>query len=253
MARTAAVTSPAATARAAMPRGRVAAVDLARGVAVLAMIGYHFAYDLRYFGLLRADFEHDPRALFARTLILAAFLLLAGVSVVLADRAGVPAARFWRHVGTIAACALLVTAGSYAMFPRTYIWFGVLHAIALTLVLARPLARRPLLALVLGAVVIAAGLIVQLPLFDSRALDWVGFRTTKPFTVDYVPLFPWAGVVLVGIAVGHALVRRGLSSNAPRGPGLRTLATLGRHTLLVYMVHQPILIGALWAWVAVRR
>jgi len=241
------------TRAAATAPARVAAVDVARGLAVIAMIGYHFAYDLRYFGVIATDFEHDPRALVARTLILSSFLLLAGVSLVLADRAGVPAARFWRHVGTIAACALLVSAGSYAMFPRTYIWFGVLHAIAIALVLARPLVRRPALAGVLGVAIIAASFAFSHPAFDDRALGWIGFMTRKPFTEDYVPLFPWAGVVLVGVAVGDALARRGFAPIAALGRAPRALAVLGRHTLVVYMVHQPILIGALWVWQALRR
>ena len=237
---------PAATAR-------IPAVDVARGIAVIAMICYHFAYDLRFYGLLRVDFEHDPRALVVRTLILASFLLLAGVSLVLADRAHVPRARFWRHVGTIAACALLVSAGSYAMFPRTYIWFGVLHAIAVTLVLARPLARRPWLAGALGLAIIAASFVISHPAFDNRVLGWIGFMTRKPFTEDYVPLFPWAGVVLLGIPAGHALGRRNFAPIGALGRAPRALATLGRHTLAIYMVHQPILIGALWAWQVLRH
>src|SRR4029453_11209608 len=110
---------------------------------VFAMIGYHFAFDLRYYGVIRTDFEHDPVCLVVRGAILASFLLLAGVSLVLADRANAGAARFWRRIGEIAACALLVSAGSYALFPKSYIWFGVLHAIALTLIVARPFARKP--------------------------------------------------------------------------------------------------------------
>src|SRR6185503_1996417 len=100
------------------------------------MIAYHFAIDLRYFGVVRIDFEHDPVCLVVRGAILTSFLLLAGVSLVLASRAGAAPARFWRHVGEIAGCALLVSAGSYAFFRQSYIWFGVLHAIAVTLIVA---------------------------------------------------------------------------------------------------------------------
>jgi uncharacterized membrane protein len=228
------------------PSARVASIDAVRAIALLAMIAYHFCFDLRYFGVIGADFEHDPFWLGARTVILSSFLLLAGVSLVLADGSKLSSARFWRHVAMIAGCAVLVSAASYAVFPVTFIWFGVLHAIAVTLVLARPLVRYPRAALTIGLVVIAAGLALSNPVFNQFAFGWIGFMTAKPYTEDYVPLFPWAGVVLCGIAVGHSLVRNGFAVLAPIAAPPRWLAWLGRHTLAFYMLHQPMLLGVLW-------
>ena len=225
---------------------RLAALDALRGVAILAMIGYHFSFDLRHFGLTRWDFYRDPFWLNARTLILSSFLLIAGVSLVLADRNHASPARFWRHVGTIGACALIVSAASYAVFPASWIWFGVLHAIAVSLLLARPVVRRPVVALVIGAGVIAAGNLYTNALFDSRALGWIGFMTAKPRTEDYVPLFPWTGVLLLGIATGHALARRQFRPIDWAGQLPRWVAWLGQHSLAVYMLHQPLLLGALF-------
>ena len=225
---------------------RVAALDTLRGVAILAMIGYHFSFDLRHFGLTRWDFYGDPFWLNARTLILSSFLLIAGVSLVLADRNHLPPARFWRHVGTIGACALLVSAASYAVFPASWIWFGVLHAIAVSLLLARPLVCRPVLALVIGAAVIAAGNLYTNALFDTRAWGWIGFMTAKPRTEDYVPLFPWTGVLLLGIATGHALIRTDFRGIGWAATLPRWIAWLGRHSLAAYMLHQPLLLGFLY-------
>jgi uncharacterized membrane protein len=241
----------AATATASPRPSRVAAIDALRGIALCAMIVYHFCFDLRYFGLARIDFEHDPLWLSARAAILSSFLLLAGVSLVLADRRGASSAAFWRHVGTIAGAALLVSAASYAMFPASYIWFGVLHAIAVSLVLARPFVRHPRTALVIGAAVIAAGNLFAHPAFDDRAAGWLGFMTAKPQTEDYVPLFPWAGLVFAGIALGDALLRRDFAPLAALSDPPRWLAWMGRHSLAIYLVHQPLLIGALW--LALRR
>jgi uncharacterized membrane protein len=230
----------------------VASVDAVRAIALIAMIAYHFCFDLRYFGVIGANFEHDPFWLGVRTIILSSFLALAGVSLVLADVSNkISLVRFWRHVGMIAGCALLVSAASYALFPRTFIWFGVLHAIAVTLVLARPLVRFPRTSLAIGLAVIAAGLVISHPLFDQFALGWIGFMTAKPYTEDYVPLFPWAGVVFCGIALGHALVRNRFAALAPIAAPPRWLAWLGRHTLAIYMLHQPVLLGVLW--VLLRR
>jgi uncharacterized membrane protein len=229
------------------PSARLASIDALRAIALIAMIVYHFCFDLRYFGVIGADFEHDPLWLGARTLILSSFLMLAGVSLVLADVSSkLSSTLFWRHVGTIAGCALLVSAASYALFPVTFIWFGVLHAIAVTLVLARPLVRYPRVALAVGAAIIAAGIAVSHPMFDRFAVGWIGFMTAKPYTEDYVPLFPWAGVVFCGIAVGHALIRNRFAVLAPIAAPPRWLAWLGRHTLAIYMLHQPMLLGVLW-------
>ena len=228
---------------------RIPALDALRGFAILAMITYHFCFDLQYFGVTRWDFYHDPVWLHARTLILSSFLLIAGVSLVLANRNTASPAHFWRHVGTIAACALVVSAASYALFPSSWIWFGVLHAIAVSLVIARPLVRRPVLALLIGASVITVGNLFSHIAFDSRALGWIGFMTARPRTEDYVPLFPWTGVMLLGIAVGHVLVNRQFRPVAFAGKWPRQMAWLGRHGLAAYMVHQPVLIGLLFLMV----
>ena len=224
---------------------RVEGLDALRGVAIVAMVAYHFCFDLRYFGVARWDFEHDIRWLAARTLILSSFLLIAGISAALARRDPAADARWPRHVAVIGGAALLVTAASAIMFPRSFIWFGVLHAIAISLLLARPLIDRPRAALVAGVIVIAAGVMLSSQHFDNRMLGWLGFMTGKPMTEDYVPLFPWSGVLFLGIAAGHALVASNFAMLAPlaRMPG--ALRVLGRHSLAVYLVHQPLLLGGL--------
>ena len=224
---------------------RLAAVDALRGIAIVAMVAYHLSFDLRLFGLARLDFEGDPFWLGARAAIVSTFLGLVGMSLVLARRAGVTAAQRWKRTATIAACALAVSVASWLAFPTSYIWFGILHCIAVASVVAWPFTRSPRLALACGAAVIVAGLVVTHPAFDSRALAWIGFTTHKPATQDYVPLFPWLGATLVGIAAGDALLRRSFTPLAFLARAPRALAWLGRHSLAVYMVHQPLLIGVL--------
>ncbi|HSQ81548.1 MAG TPA: heparan-alpha-glucosaminide N-acetyltransferase [Casimicrobiaceae bacterium] len=228
------------------------ALDALRGTAIVAMAIYHFCFDLRYFGFLRADLEHDWRWIAARTLILSTFLLVAGASAVLAERRRHEGTRWLVHVAVIAAAAVAVSAGSYLMFPQTWIWFGVLHAIAVSLLIARPLVRRPALAAAVGVAIVVAGLAFHNAAFDDRTLGWLGFMTAKPPTEDYVPLFPWTGVLLLGIAVGHHLVRTRFAALAPLSRAPAILGFLGRHSLAVYLLHQPILIGALWLFVRMR-
>lgn len=225
---------------------RVDAIDAARGAAVCLMIAYHFCFDLRHFGWLAADFEHDAFWLAARAAILSSFLALVGVSLVLADRAGLPSARFWRRQASVAACAGAVSLGSYLVFPRSFIYFGVLHCIVVTTLLARPLVRHPRSALVLGSAAIAVGNAVSHPAFDHLALSFIGLRTGKPQTEDYVPLLPWTGVALLAVAAGARwLTPQSVTRLAALRPP-RLLAALGRHSLAVYMAHQPVLLALLW-------
>jgi len=96
--------------------------------------------------------------------------------------------------------------------------------------------------------------LVQSPWFDSRATNWIGLVTRKPVTEDYVPLLPWIGIVWWGLAAGQWVLarRRTWVTGALAGP-LHPLATLGRWSLSFYMLHQPVLIGLLMAWVAITR
>jgi len=225
---------------------RIPAIDSLRGLAIIAMVVYHFCFDLRHFGFIAADMNRDPFWLHARTAILSSFLLLAGISLVLAQRDARGRDRFWRHIGRVAAAALLVTAASYVVFPQRYIWFGVLHAIAISLVLVRPLASRPALALTIGIVLVAAGNSWTSAWFDNRTWGSLGFMTAKPATEDYVPLAPWTGVILLGMALAHPLQRNGFRALAPlaRWPGW--LRAMGRHSLAIYLIHQPLLFGVLY-------
>ena len=249
--RTGAATVPAVAPRVVQPpktrAARIAGLDALRGLAIVAMIAYHFCFDLRYFGIAHWDFEHDMPWIAARSTILSSFLLIAGVSAVLANAQRSPISHWLRRIAIIAGAALLVTAGSYLLFPQSFIWFGVLHAIALSLLLAKPLLARPSVAAIAGVFVIVAGLVYANPAFDNRMLGFVGFVTHKPTTEDYVPLFPWFGVLLFGVALGHLLVRTRFAALAPLARLPAVLPFLGRHSLVVYLVHQPLMMVLLWA------
>lgn len=227
---------------------RLQSVDALRGLALALMIAYHFCYDLTYFGFTRFDFFNDPFWLHARTFILSLFLLVAGISLTLATYDGVRWQPFLRRLGMIAGCAALISLVSHLLFGPRWIFFGVLHCIAVASVLGLAFVRRPRAALLGGLALIALDRVFADSLFDQPALQWIGLMTHKPPTEDYVPLIPWFGVVLVGISLGHALRRH--PAQLPRLGGAapaRLLAGAGRHSLLIYMLHQPLLMGLLWA------
>jgi len=99
---------------------------------------------------------------------------------------------------------------------------------------------------IIGVAVLAAGVLWSDPTFNARSLSWIGFVTEKPRTEDYVPLAPWAGVVALGVAAGDSLARNGFRALLPIGRAPPWLRWMGRHSLLIYMIHQPLLLGGLW-------
>jgi uncharacterized membrane protein len=247
---------------------RLDSVDAARGASILQMIAYHFCYDLNYFSWIHVALTHDAGWIAWRTAIVAQFLFLVGVSLTLRPGAaaplpaggsdGAPRRRFWRRWAQIAACAAVVSLASYELFGPRFIWFGVLHFVAVAQLLLPPLARRAAwLAALLGVLVLAAGLTLHLGPMDTNALSWIGFAQHKPHTEDFVPLFPWLGVVLLGMAAAMMWQRSpGRWARALRRPldgAWRLPRLLGRWPLTVYMLHQPLLFGLLDLVAMLRR
>lgn len=236
-----------------MPSRRFDAIDALRGFALVWMTVFHFCFDLNQFGYWRQDLHNDPFWTLQRTVILSTFLLCAGMGQAVALHQGQSWRRFWRRWAQVAASAVLVSAGSWLMFPRSFIYFGVLHGMALMLVVVRLTAGwgRWLWLLGLMAVAsqfLAAHLLAASPLeaaFNSPWLNWLGLVTRKPITEDYVPLIPWLGLMWWGAAAGTWLMRQPALLAWRPPPVGRGLALLGRWSLAYYMLHQPVMIGAL--------
>jgi uncharacterized membrane protein len=238
------------------PAQRLDRLDALRGVAIVWMIAFHTCFDLNHLGLLQPsqNFYADPFWTLQRTAIVSLFLFCAGLGQAAAWEAGQGWPRFWKRWAQVAGCALLVSLGSALMFPRSWISFGVLHGIALMLLVARLAAPHHRTLVLLGAAALVLPWLVQHPVFDSRWTNWLGLVTRKPVTEDYVPMLPWLGVVLWGLAAGQWLLARQRSMLAgPLSPALRPLALLGRWPLSVYMLHQPLILGALMALQALRQ
>lgn len=247
--------APAPVLHGADRAGRFDRLDALRGFAMLWMAGFHAAFDLNLHGLIaRQNFYADPLWTVQRTLILSLFLLCAGAGQAVAQQQGQTGGRFLRRWGQVLLCALAVSAASWWMFGPRWISFGVLHALAVMTLLLRGLGRTGRLPLALLALVcLMLPLGVAHPLFDSRWTDWIGLVTRKPPTEDYVPLLPWFGVALAGY-----LAMRGLLQHRPAWVAgalprrLQPLAVLGRWSLSFYMLHQPVLLGLILAWLAWR-
>lgn len=242
------------------PASRFDSVDALRGMAVVWMSAYHLFFDLNHFGYLKQNFYLDPFWTWQRTAIVSLFLFAAGLGQAIAVHQGQSWPRFWRRWGQVAACALLVTAGSYWMYPQSFIYFGVLPGMAIMLLVVRLTAGWGGWLWVLGGAAItmqfiaayAHSALAGAEFLNENSFNWLGLISRKPVTEDYVPLIPWLGVMWWGMAAGTWTLRQRPhwfrpAPGSDRGPAIRGLAWLGRWSLSYYMLHQPVLIGLLMA------
>lgn len=229
------------------PSTRFAIIDVLRGSAIAMMIVFHFCFDLTLFGHAQFDFYHSAFWLNFRILIVSLFTFVMGVSLVLAHQQGVHWRRFLRRLLILVACALIITLTTYFTSGERFIYFGILHFIAVASVLAIPFLRLYWGNLIIGVGIILFDMLYQNPLFHHIYLQWIGLMQYKPATDDYAPIIPWFGPVLIGIFCARwALNGNRLTQLRQWHTTVWPVALLrfaGRHSLIIYMLHQPIFFG----------
>ena len=212
----------------------------------MMMVAYHGCYDLTYFGYAHFHMLEDPLWMLWRNVIVGSFVFLAGVSLSL-SRAGSQRSAGARLL-QLSACALLVSAATAVLFGPRWIYFGVLHFFVVATLLTRPLLRHATFLGSAGLAIFVLGWSVGWDALDARWINWVGLAAQKPQTEDYAPLIPWLGLLWLGVwAEQRFPALAGPATRLSPGPALpRATQFLGRHSLVVYMVHQPLLFGLLF-------
>ncbi|MCJ2096807.1 DUF1624 domain-containing protein [Methylobacterium sp. J-072] len=227
---------------------RLPIIDAVRAAALLAMASYHTLWDLGYVRLTAENYALTPAGHRAAEAIAGTFLTLVGVGLVLMNGRGLRLRPTLMRLARIGGAALLVTLGTWLAFPDAYVFFGILHCIAVASVLGLPFLFLPVPVTALAAAAIfAAPLLVHAPVLDAPILYFLGLGAGTPRTNDYVPLFPWFGFVLTGIVLGRLgpplLAQSRVGAWTPRSALGRVATFAGRHSLVVYLVHQPVLLG----------
>lgn len=235
------------------PANRIGHLDALRGIALVAMAVYHFAWDLEFFGYIDGGTTGAGGwKMFAR-MIAGSFLLLAGVSLVLGHTPRLRPRAFLNRFARIAIAALLISVATWFAVRDSFIFFGILHSIAAASLVGLLFLRIPApLTLLAAVLVFLAPSYVRAPFFDTSALWWVGLSTIPVRSNDYVPLLPWLAPFLAGMALTRIALRNGwlvpLAGLRPQRMWTRLMAKAGRHSLAIYLVHQPVLIALVYGF-----
>ncbi|AJF60602.1 MAG: hypothetical protein QT03_C0001G1119 [archaeon GW2011_AR10] len=219
-------------------------IDFFRGIAISMMVWFHFLWDLNYFEIINVSLYSGFWGLFQKATA-GLFLFLIGVSLTLSynrKKHGF-SMRFLLRGARIFAWGLAITLFSVLFIPSDIIFFGILHLIGVSIILSIPFISGKRLPLLLGLFV------VLLPLFfdyQSISLDflvWAGFSSSPP-SLDFAPVFPWFGAVLLGISAGNFLYSGGTPKFKLKNPGNKVVSFagfLGKHSLFIYFIHQMVL------------
>ncbi len=229
-------------------------IDALRGVAILMMVVYHLLWDLASLGgydiALRSGFWSWWQIVTASL-----FTGLVGLSLTLSysrERRSHPTGSLWSKYVirglTVFTWGLVIGLVTYlTLGAGYYVRFGILHLIGLSIILAYPFLRWRWLNLALGLLLILLGPVIQGFRLDLSILEWLA--PTPGSGVDYAPLIPWFGRVLIGIFLGNVLYpggqRRFGLPDFGHNALIMPLRLLGENSLLIYLIHQPILLVTL--------
>ena len=214
-------------------------IDFLRGMAIIFMVIFHFFYDLQIFKFLDINIYHSFFWIHFRDLIIFLFMITVGISLSLSNEKAFNLKKNLIRLAKLLAVSLLITAVSYFIYPKYWIYFGIIHLIFTASILALPFVKLPRTALFIGVSI----LIIYFTL--SINMNWL-YNILKEilhlpqYTKDIAHLFPWLGVVFIGIFIGH---KRYFLLNLKTNIMTKNIAFLGQHALLIYLIHQPIMMG----------
>ena len=158
--------------------------------------------------------------------------------------------KYFRRGLKVFSWGLIITLLTWIFLREGFIIFGILHLIGISIILAYPFLKLLYWNLLIGLFCIFLGAYLKGFVFNFYWLSWLGFRPAQFYSVDYFPLLPWFGVVLIGIFFGNLLYldhsRRFQFVDLSFFSGIKVFCFLGKHSLLIYLLHQPLIIAVLF-------
>jgi len=230
-------------------RSRIWEIDFLRGLSIILMVFYHLGYDLNDFcGIkklagISIDVSGTGIAV-AQFFFAGLFILLSGISSTL-SRSNV------RRALKLLVVALAVTAVTYFFDASQPILFGILHCLGASILiygLTLEGSKARTCAAAAAAVLIISAALRYFPGRLNVDFNWLlpfGIHSDAYASFDYFPLLPWFSVFLAGTALGKSVYGRKRSLLPGRWPETFVNAA-GRHSLLIYIVHQPVILAVLY-------
>lgn len=226
---------------------RIQAIDLVRGVDILLMVLFNYSVTLSYFGMIQAQ----PNFLYWRIFpisIASIFIFLSGATAYISfenHKEGFGKRYFSRGLKLLVFAAF-ITLFTSIFVPSGTIYFGILHFFTASSFLVPLFIKYNRLSLVAGLSIAASGFYLQQTDFNFPYLFWLGFIPRGFSTFDYFPLIPWLGVLLLGVSSGKYIAGRTANMRFENKLASKFIF-LGKNSLTVYLVHQPVLIIILLA------
>lgn len=222
-------------------------IDSYRGFALLCMFFYHGCLFSKEYGLLNSTIPNDFSWIIFQKFIAGSFFFLVGINVFLCCTESFDRRKFYLRWGQIVFCAMIVTLTSMVLYQSKVITFGILHSIAVCQLFNLACLRFKLvrMAIPLGIFVVIIGIFYKNSFFNHPLLQWIGLSTGFAETLDLQPIFPWLGVSLLGLALAPYIENLCKKTSLPNNWIIGCLSLLGRHTLFLYMLHVPVILGSL--------
>ncbi len=216
-------------------------LDVTRGIAIICMVIYHLCFDLDNFNYLQLDMDTNLFWRGFRAVIISLFLTTMGMSLALTHAKGICWHCLKKRTLFLGAAAILVSIASYFQFPESWIYFGILHFILFASWLGLLFLAKPWLSLITAIAILMGYFSGWLHTEALFSLLQQPLQLPFYYTEDLVTVFPWFALVLIGMF----LVTKGWHVYPQLQPNIisKKVGFLGRHSLLIYMIHQPILFG----------
>ena len=231
-----------------IPEERYRELDLLRGLAVISMILFHLCFDLAFFYGWNIPVREGAFILWSRGTAMT-FLMVMGICFVISwERTSSYQKYFYRGL-TIFMGGMIISLATYLIAPGAYVKFGILHLIGVSALLQPLFVRFRSANILIGAFVSIIGLKIAAMTTENPLLFPLGILYPGFFSLDYYPLFPWFGFVLTGMGLGYLLYipeRNSLLAKIGSLPAPEWLLLAGRQALLLYFLHQPLLLTALF-------
>lgn len=215
---------------------RAAYLDALRGLAVIWMVIFHTAYDMKILGFIDWNFGSGFWYGFPR-FIAFTFLFCVGVSLYYTHSSGVKLKPLLKRSLRLGAAAFAVSIGTYFVFPAQWVFFGTLHCILVGSILGAFVAPHKIMSWIIMILILTGQYIL------SYDIKWVSLTIHKP-SMDFIPIYPWFWCILLGLNLAPYLSRITLINQIQPQPCLNFL---GQHSLKIYLIHQPVIFGTLWA------